>query len=141
MANADPAEKTQIMLVEYQKAQDSAEHHDSVKWTVTSIAWAANLILMGIVVDSLEEASDDRLLLALASVVGLSSLVFSAIVWFVLSKVMRDKYKKCAEIEKELGMTQHTNQQSSYSAGIITSLHAAITVVLSGVWVSILYKL
>ena len=34
----------QSLLVEYQAAQDSAQHHDSLVWTTTGIIWGAGLV-------------------------------------------------------------------------------------------------
>ncbi len=56
MPNGDEGQLTrrhQILLVEYQTAQDSAEHHDALLWNVTAIIWGANLVLIGFVLQSI----------------------------------------------------------------------------------------
>ena len=51
-ASNDPgitSEEREVLLVEYQAAQSSAQHHDQLVWTVTSIVWGSNLVLLGVI--------------------------------------------------------------------------------------------
>lgn len=58
------------LLVEYQAAQDSAHHHDNMLWSTTSIMWGASLLVIGFVLQHLEDATLRPLITAL-SVLGL----------------------------------------------------------------------
>jgi hypothetical protein len=53
------SKKIQILLTEYNAAQSSAEHHDRLVWTVSSILWAGSLALMGIILKNLIEEKYD----------------------------------------------------------------------------------
>jgi hypothetical protein len=53
----NPADKTdlQALLVEYDKAQDSAQHHDSLVWTSVSFIFGGMLVLLRFVLNSLDK--------------------------------------------------------------------------------------
>ena len=57
-------ESEQALLVEYEKAQDSAQHHDGIVWSVISMTWAAEMVLLGFVVSSIEKC-DHRIVMAI----------------------------------------------------------------------------
>lgn len=40
-------EQREALLVEYQKTQDSAQHHDVLVWSITSLNWIGSALLMG----------------------------------------------------------------------------------------------
>lgn len=102
----------EIILVEYQAAQSSAEHHDTLVWTVTSIIWAGNLALLGLVLNVIDKIKLKCWLLAF-SVLGIF-LCWS--VWKFaeqFNKIKRQKYIRCVEIEEILGMKQHSSLRFS----------------------------
>jgi len=35
----------EVLLVEYQAAQESAQHHDNLIWTVTALIWGGMFVL------------------------------------------------------------------------------------------------
>ena len=39
----------EVLLVEYQAAQESAQHHDNLVWTVTALIWGGMLVLLEMV--------------------------------------------------------------------------------------------
>ena len=43
-----PEPTPEQLLVEYQAAQTSAEHHDGLIWSISGVVWAASLVLLGI---------------------------------------------------------------------------------------------
>jgi hypothetical protein len=45
----------QAFLLEYEKAQDSAEHHDSLGWTSVSFVFDGMLVLLGFALGSMEK--------------------------------------------------------------------------------------
>ncbi len=64
-------ERIQILLAEYKAAQNSAQHHDTLVWTVTSIFWAANILLIRVVVTVLIENNNLKCLPIALSLLGL----------------------------------------------------------------------
>jgi len=99
-------ERGQCFLVEYQKAQDSAEHHDTLLWTVTSILWAAIVLLLGSALDAVGE-SGKQLLVTMYSVLGIGLTLTSAAFVFLLNHIKNQKYARCKELEERWGFTQH----------------------------------
>jgi hypothetical protein len=98
----------EILLVEYQKAQDSAEHHDNIVGSVTSL-WLGSAIFIGFVLSGLAsgDAADYKSVLYLVIVLG---MLLTVLVWTWatrVSELKKQKYERCKEIERILGMEQH----------------------------------
>ena len=104
MTDAESARR-EILLAEYAAAQSSAEHHDSLLWSATSIIWSGNLVLLGLAVTSLDTPHSLPLLASLA-VLG------CVLVWFVdkftqdFRSIKNQKYERCKKIEESLGLMQ-----------------------------------
>jgi hypothetical protein len=43
-----------VLLVEYGKAQDSAEHHDNLVWSIASLNWVGSAVLLGFVFGTID---------------------------------------------------------------------------------------
>jgi hypothetical protein len=98
----------EILLVEYQKAQDSAEHHDNLVGSVTSL-WLGSAIFIGFVLSGLasRHAAHYKIVLYLVIALGMF-LTFLVWTWADrASKLKKLKYDRCKEIEQALGMEQH----------------------------------
>jgi hypothetical protein len=103
----DPADR-EILLVEYQKAQDSAEHHDNLVGNVTSL-WLGSAVFIGFVLSGLasRDAAHYKTVLYLVIALGMF-LTFLVWTWAGrASKLKKRKYDRCKEIERTLGMKQH----------------------------------
>lgn len=115
MERQSTSEHRQVQLVEYQKAQDSAEHHDGLFWTVTSLNWVGSAVLMGFVLGALgsHPSPSHRAALVAISLVG---ILLSLFVWRWARQfraLKKAKYRRCQEIERQLTeagfeMRQHT---------------------------------
>lgn len=97
------------LVIEYQKAQDSAQHYEAMAWTVTSITWAASLVLLGLILRSLAKTPNfiTFILIALLSVLG---FLLTIAEWWqhrLFQKVKLYKYSRCKEIEEIIGLQQH----------------------------------
>ena len=101
----------QALLVEYEKAQDSAEHHDHLVWLVTSILWSANIVLLGFLYDSIANATESTRTgwLLIPSLLGLA--MSGSVMSFVgdFREIKKRKYERCKAIEKKFGLSQHTS--------------------------------
>lgn len=94
------------LLVEYQAAQNSAQHHDTLIWSINSVVWGASLILLGLLL----KLSPDRSMIPIVSLISLLGILLIIKVWtytFQLAELKRQKYERCKEIEKKLGLQQH----------------------------------
>jgi hypothetical protein len=128
-------EQREAFLIEYQKAQDSAQHHDTLVWTILSLNWVGSAILMGFVLSGIDAASCllQKLALLAMSAVGVA---LSALVWRWAYKtrcVKVAKYKRCIALEALFEMQQHSCL--SYTAGSQTKEYAALMILFLLAWV------
>jgi len=104
--NQDHHPTPEDLRVEYQASQSSAEHHDQLVWTVTSVLWAANLVLLGFVLDGLYNKLSP-LLITLVAIVGIIMTVSSWRFCSLLRTIKIQKYQRCIQLEEILGLQQH----------------------------------
>ncbi len=134
---AEPDDKTrQILLVEYQAAQDSAQFHDGLIWTVSSIMWGGSLVLLGFMVAAEHGPGNANL----AVVIALLGLLLNVSVWVIsrqLRKIKNHKYKRCKAIEKELPpLEQH--KSLDYVRASQIAIHSIITMLFCVCWLCVL---
>jgi hypothetical protein len=101
-----PGPTPEALLVEYQAAQDSAQHHDNLVWTTTGIIWGSSLVLLGFVIANLSTP----LLRPIIIVVSILGLLLCAYVWLAaiqFRSIRFHKYRRCKEIERMLNLQQH----------------------------------
>jgi len=108
MSKKRPIAERDALLVEYQAAQESAQHHDNQVWTTTGIIWGAGLVLIGFVVQILDKR-ELMPIIVLVSVLALFMLVHLWIMAFQFNSIKRQKYDRCKEIENLLHLHQHTD--------------------------------
>lgn len=117
-----------ILLLEYGKAQDSAQHHDTLSWTWTTIVAAAVFVLLGIALSALDRRS--YFAAGLVSEFGILATILTAVMNASFSRKRKFKYRRCKEIEGELGgiMRQHRSmppirgEQKKVLVGLAVSL-------------------
>jgi hypothetical protein len=131
-------DREQVLLVEYGKAQDSAQHFDSLLWSVTSITWGAMMVLFGFVVSKVGEPGLHGLLTC-AAMLGLGLLAFQWATQNVFASVRRQKYNRCKEIGVELQISQHT--LLDYSSGYHTFLYRLVSVLFAIAWIYALLRI
>jgi len=107
MKSMDVIPSEEALLVEYQAAQSSAQHHDGLVWTVTNILWALSIAVFGFVLTKLGESGLRTMLTGLAFI-GVMLLCYSWLCALQFSFIRNQKYKRCKEIESQLGLKQHT---------------------------------
>lgn len=96
-----------VLLVEYQKAQDSAEHHDQLLWVAVGLLASGMAVLLAIPPGH-RQPCDSLWARFYPPVFGLllSLLLFYMVYSF--SSIRRQKYDRCKVIEGILGMEQHS---------------------------------
>ncbi len=136
MANKKEEKNKDILLMEYQTAQESAQHHDNLVWTTTAIIWSATLILFGFVIDNLNNPNN-RIILTFLSVLGIFLII--TVFGFVLqlNSVKRQKYNRCKTIEEILDMHQHRDLK--YSTGLQRFVYRIITSLFIIAWLIVLW--
>ena len=121
--------------IEYQKAQDSAEHHDNLLWTVTSIIWAGNLVLLGFVLNNITDPNL-RFFLTLLSILGIILVTCMCVFAFLFTSIRNQKYERCKRLEETLKFTQHNALKCpKYVQRILSTI---IDVAFILIWVSVI---
>ena len=130
-------QKFEVALAEYQAAQASAEHHDQLVWTVTSILWGASLVLLGFVLDAMTGTPSPPIAL-FYFLAGLGILITIAVTiyTFSLRYIKVKKYKRCRELEVLLGAEQHT--KLDYPRLLQTVVHVFVNVGFIVAWVVVI---
>jgi hypothetical protein len=128
--------------LEYQTAQDSAQHHDQLLWTTTGIIWGGSLVLLGLVLASPAEGSTR----VIRTVIALFGLVLICVLWrfaFVWRSLRNRKYEVCKAIEEQPGFLHKHHQRESrkYPAGTMTWWYGAVSVGFILVWLFVIVGL
>jgi hypothetical protein len=127
-----PQPAPDYLLVEYQAAQDSAQHHDNLIWSITSVVWGASLLMLGFLLGRTSDPSSKPIVLLL-SVLGIFLNVKVWIYTYQLASVKIQKYERCKAIERQLGLQQHSTLR--YPAGRQKVLYSIVMVLFILVWV------
>jgi hypothetical protein len=122
-----------LLSIEYQKAQDSAQHHDTLAWSSFGVCIAVNLALLGFVKDFLQH----RELLSLLCVFAIALTIATLKIMFMFNDIKRQKYARCKELEPLLGFRQHSYLQ--YQGRTQRIMVTVIFVILSLIWVFLLH--
>jgi hypothetical protein len=100
--------KDEHLLTEYQCAQDSAQHHDNLAWSIIATLLGASLILLGFVLTNLRDSSGLKVILLILSLLGILTDICIYLWAEPIVKIKLFKYKRCKEIENVFGFKQHT---------------------------------
>lgn len=96
--------KEDIKLIEYQKAQDSAEHFDTMIWTLISIGIVASIIIFHIFWTDRPENIVYALIMLIS---GAFIIYYFSFLIEKANQIKIMKYDRCKDIEKDLGLKQH----------------------------------
>jgi len=124
------------LRVEYQAAQDSAQHHDNLVWQVTSVMLGASLVLMGFVVNALKDTSL-RPVVTVLSLLGIALTICVSVFAVQFNAVKSHKYDRCKEIEPLLQMEQHTTLH--WVSGCQMFIYGALMAFFLAAWSFILF--
>ena len=114
-----------LLISEYEKSQDSAEHHDHLAWFVTSIFRGGSLVLIGTIFSALIQVKKLSLtwsiIVILFSILGMYTTFIIKKFHETYRKIVNRKYDRCKEISdhsKTRGIfTQHTECFLKYQKG------------------------
>lgn len=125
------------LLVEYQAAQDSAQHHDNLVWTTSGLIWGSSLVLLGFVLNKLSNPPCKCFIIALCII----SIMMYVAVWIFacqFASIKKQKYNRCKEIEKEINLKQHRTLK--YRGWIQRAIYGIIMLAFIVFWIVILLK-
>lgn len=106
----------EIMYLEYGKAQDSAEHHDSLVWITTSVILGASVVLIGVVLDYISKNQFNPIIATAISSLGLILILFQIYLQRGFRHARNYKYEECKRIEKDLNKIL-AEEASTYRVG------------------------
>ena len=97
--------KEDVLLIEYQKAQDSAEHYDTMTWTLMSVGIGFSLLMLKVVILDLKESMNLLIdILTLQGIIlflGTASLTYFGLLIRGANQKKLLKYEICKKIELE----------------------------------------
>lgn len=106
------------LLAEYERAQEVALHTDGIVHEITSIAWAANTLLLGFILE-VDCKSSNQFLVIVAAIVGIVMTCYVPFSLDHIKKIQHIAYRICRKIEsdKELLLSHklHTTIDEEYS--------------------------
>ncbi len=124
-------------LTEYEMAQNSAEHHDNLVWSVSTLNWGVSSVLLGFVLNNITESSLGIVVL-LFCLIGIFLILCSWLFARQFRSIRNQKYKRCKELEKELGLVQHTNIK--HKDGSQSKIYSMIMVLFIVTWTVVFIK-
>jgi len=125
--NIDPECKRKAILIEYQKAQDSAEHYNNMVWVLIPVGFGLSLILLNFTLFGLPEGIffgfNKPSLQSLMILINMFILTYFTYLVEGAILTIRLKYKICKRIEREnkfLFYKQHlkTKKLMPYNLGL-----------------------
>ena len=127
----------EFLLVEYQSSQDSAQHHDNLVWTVTSIIWAANLVLFGFVLQTTTATLDlqSQIFVTALCLLGIYLTVFVQILALQFRDIKKSKYKRCNEIKDNNFPDIPLKNDQNHPEGSQKCWYLFATILFSLIWV------
>jgi hypothetical protein len=132
------APELQALLVEYEKTQDSAQHHDSLGWTSVSFVFGGMLVLLGFALDSMENQKSQEVLLFVGWL-GIALTIAAVVVALQFNSITRFKYNRCREIESQIGAQQH--QKVPHIPGSQRIILVIIALGFIAVWLKVMHWL
>ena len=126
-----------VLLAEYHAAQSSAQHHDQLVWTVSSIVWGGSLALMGFILKdlTLKNPTTDLFVVVSKIFICFLGLILTVFVWFTQRKfraLKKQRYARCKEIEGILKMKLH--RATEWNEGSQTDAYSVIMVLFIEAW-------
>ena len=129
------------LLTEYEAAQSSAEHYETLIWTVSNTLWALSMVLFGFtlsMMDKIGRLGANNMLIFLP-IIGISLLVYSWICVNQFAQIKNYKYERCKAIEIQLGLKQHT--KLIYRWKIQRFVHAFLFCLMVIAWIVIIVSI
>lgn len=142
MENEELTREEQILLVEYQMAQQSAEHHDNHIWPAVSFVWGGSLVLFGFVMSNLL-VNDLRIPLTVACCLGIIAIILTMWMLHFYKLIIRVKYERCKQIEEVVRMQHHKSlsHPGVYAPGTMKRVLYGFAVVNILAWLVLLSRI
>jgi hypothetical protein len=131
----------EVLLNEYDHAQDAAQHTDAVFWEITAIVWGANTLMLGFVLEAIQ-TKEASLLIEVSAVLGI------VLNWIPPATYHSGKvgqllaYKTCQDIEARLPTSSklQTRIDEIYPKHFVQWLVYLVTITFAISWLLVGYK-
>lgn len=130
----DTAPDRDTLRLEYQKTQDSAQHHGSMSLSAYNLTYAGSFILLGLVVNNVKGIPISLLIPVCG--LGIYFCLVALITDRKLSIIEVQKYNRCKELERELGMKQHSTL--NIPGPKLTNLYRWMSMCFVAVWILVI---
>ena len=130
-------ENYESKMLEYQMTQASAEHHDNLVWSVSTLTWGISSILLGFVLNNISKGSLGIVVL-LFCLIGIFLILCSWLFARQFRDLRNQKYARCKELESELDIQQHT--MIKYKNGSQALMYSIIMLLFLTTWLAVLIK-
>ncbi|EMV0269109.1 hypothetical protein ACP43V_13325 [Vibrio genomosp. F10 str. 9ZC157] len=124
-------------LLEYEMAQNSAEHHDNLVWSVSTLTWGVSSVLLGFVLNNIAE-NKLGIVILLFCLIGIFLILCSWLFARQFRSIRNQKYRRCKELERELGLVQHRNIK--HKEGSQSAMYSIIMLLFIATWVVVFVK-
>ncbi len=124
-------------LLEYEMAQNSAEHHDNLVWSVSTLTWGVSSVLLGFVLNNITD-NELGVVILLFCLIGVFLILCSWLFARQFRSIRNQKYVRCKELEAELGLVQHTNIK--HKNGSQSALYSIIMLLFITTWTVVFIK-
>jgi len=91
----------EVLLDEYERAQDVAQHSDAVFWEIAAITWGANTLMLGFVLEAIADWKA-RVLIEFTAVLGMVLSALPAATYHSGKIGQRISFQACRDIEARL---------------------------------------
>lgn len=102
----------QVMLLEYEKAQDSAEHHDHMAWFTSTVLVVASITLFGLLLTAINKHNSFFILYG--CIIGFLLIIINWKLFSGAQNIKIEKYKTCKKIEKYLNELLRKEKEIEY---------------------------
>jgi hypothetical protein len=124
----------------YECSQEAAYHSDTVMWEVTAIIWGANTLLLGFILEALEDPRALKIIIPI-SIIGMILTAFVARVCAVATVAKKAGFGICREMEKTFPerFRLHTTIDKDYPKGMGRTWVYGISSAFGIVWLIVLF--
>lgn len=135
--------KTEHFLSIYDHSREVAYHTDEVMWEIASIIWGANTLLLGFILEAVDNPRAQPLVI-LVSIIGIILTLFVARVCAVARTVKYISFDICRRIEQKVELefptelSVHGKIDEHYPKGMARRWIYGVTVVFCAVWLAVL---
>jgi hypothetical protein len=129
----------EVLVAEYERAQEVAHHADFLIYEVAAIIWGGNTLLLGFILEAQPTVGNEVLMMGLA-ILGIVMSIFVTSLHRLAKKGQKIAFRNCQEIEENPAFKYklHSKIKLEYPEGRARSWIWTITAAFVIVWIFVL---